>query len=276
MSSSSQKSDRAAAAKAKQQKAILIAGCVVLLAMAALQGPKLLKHGGPTAAAPVASSESGTTLTPVSTTSPATGVATTVEVAATAGSVAGVGLPAGVTVAVAPDQLASFTLFEVKDPFVQQAGGATAGDTGAIPSADEPLPAAAEPLPVDTPTGQGAKPGKAPTLAVLNSATIKIDGKEQQVSLKATFPTNDPAFVLVSLTKKAAKISVSGGSFDNGETVKLEVGKKLVLVNTATDVRYEVLLVRTENAAAFTAQAPAAATAVATLAPADTTSSPQP
>ncbi|MSO94294.1 MAG: hypothetical protein EXQ81_00690 [Thermoleophilia bacterium] len=274
MSRTPQKSDRAAAAKAKQQKTILIAGCVVLLAMAALQGPKLLKHGGATAADPVASSQSGTTLTPVSTTSPGTSVATTAAAGATAGSVAGVALPAGATVAVATDQLASFRLFEVKDPFVPQAGNETVGDTGAIPSADEPLPVAGPP-PADKPTGQGAKPvtAAAPHPAALNSATIKIDGKEQQVTLKATFPTDDPAFVLVSLTKKAAKIAVSGGSFDTGETVKLEVGKKLVLVNTATDVRYEVLLVRTENAAAFTAQAPAAATAAAPAAP---TPTPQP
>ena len=34
-----------AAAKAKKQKIILIVGGVLLLAVAALQGPKLLKHG---------------------------------------------------------------------------------------------------------------------------------------------------------------------------------------------------------------------------------------
>ena len=260
MSKMAKKMDAKAAAKAKKQKIILIGGAVLLLGMAALQGPKLLGGGGETEATPAATSGSGTTLTPVSTTSPG-GTTVPAGTPTTAvnvvGSVAGVPLPAGVAVVAARDQLVSFTLFEVKDPFIQQSG-ATAGEEKApdvIPSGDEPLPAAEDPG-----TGDKApadQPPAAPPPPQPNSATIKVDGDPQQVAVKGTFPTNEPAFVLVSVAKKSAKIAVAGGSFASGKTITLNVGKKVVLVNTATNVRYELLLVRTENAATFASDAPA-------------------
>ena len=277
MAKKQNKLDRAAAAKAKKQKTILIVGGVILLAVAALQGPKLLSHGGQEAAAPAATSASGTTLVPVSTTSPGGQTATT-AVGKTAGSVAGVRLPAGAAAVASTDQLASFTLFEVKDPFVPQAGAESAGASD-IP----PIDAAADPVAADGSAAKGgsADPGvaAAPKPPALNTATIKVDGDAQLVSLKGTFPTVDPAFVLVSLTKKTAKIGVAGGSFNSGQTITITVGKKVVLVNTATNVRYELLLVRTENAAAFTATdpaagAPAAGTTTQPGAPATTTTNP--
>ena len=248
MSKMAKKMDAKAAAKAKKQKIILIGGAVLLLGMAALQGPKLLGGGGETEATPAATSGSGTALTPVSTTSPG-GTTVTAGTPTTAvnmvGSVAGVPLPAGVAVVAARDQLVSFTLFEVKDPFIQQSG-ATAGEEKAV----EAIPSGDEKAPAD-------QPPAAPPPPQLNSATIKVGGDPQQVALKGTFPTNEPAFVLVSVAKKSAKIGVAGGSFANGTTITLKVGKKIVLVNTATNVRYELLLVRTENAATFASDAPA-------------------
>ncbi len=55
------------AAKAKKQKIILIVGGVLLLAVAGLQGPKLLKGSGSTTApeASSATAESGSAVTPV-------------------------------------------------------------------------------------------------------------------------------------------------------------------------------------------------------------------
>ena len=72
-----------------------------------------------------------------------------------------------------------------------------------------------------------------------------LDGKPQQLQVKDKFPKGDPMFVLVSLKKKQAKIGVAGGSFDDGQTVTLTLGKKVTLLNTATGVRYELKLVYT-------------------------------
>ena len=72
-----------------------------------------------------------------------------------------------------------------------------------------------------------------------------FEGKPQQLQVKDKFPKGDPMFVLVSLKKKQAKIGVAGGSFDDGQTVTLTLGKKLTLLNTATGVRYELKLVYT-------------------------------
>ncbi len=109
-----------AAAKAKKQKIILIVGGVLLLALAAFQGPKLMKHGGSAAAPPPAAAPSATG-TPV----PAAVTAAPVKGSAV---VAGVALPRAAAVKVETSQLASFTLFEVKDPFVQQVGSESAAD----------------------------------------------------------------------------------------------------------------------------------------------------
>jgi hypothetical protein len=67
------------------------------------------------------------------------------------------------------------------------------------------------------------------------------------VAAKADFPTGQPLFTLVSLTKDAAEIAVSGGSYQNGApTVTLKKGKTLTLMNTADGARYELLLVATQ------------------------------
>ena len=97
-----------AAAKAKKQKNILIIGGVLLLAVAVFQGPKLMKRGG-SSAAPAAGRRPERDGTPVPAPSrprPRQGSAV----------VAGVALPRGAAVKVETSQLASFTLFEVKDP----------------------------------------------------------------------------------------------------------------------------------------------------------------
>ena len=237
-----------AAAKAKKQKIILIVGGVLLLAVAAIQGPKLMKKDSQPAASPAAASESvGVTSTPTGATSTATGAVVVTSssqgLAKPAGYVAGVALPRATVVRVAPSQLASFTLFEVKDPFVQQAGvESTVGASGQAPSASTQGTTAA--------TGAtGAQTAPASTQAAeplpVVYATINLDGEPQQLKVKQKFPESDPLFVLRSLTKKQAKIGVAGGSFDDGQAVTLQFGKKVTLVNTATGVRYQLKLVYT-------------------------------
>lgn len=232
--------EAAAAAKAKKQKIVLIVGAILLLGLGAIQGPKLLGGGGAAEATPVATPTAGiSTGTPTST--PTTPAPTSASFKP-AGTVAGVALPGATVVPVSEGQLASFTLFEVKDPFVQQAGNEpAAGD-----AVGAPAPAAAPTTPAPTVSGSSTgTPASAAASPPLVYATINVDGKPSQVKVKGEFPSREPLFVLVSVAKKQVKIGVAGGSFDNGKTITLGLGKKLTLVNTATNVRYVLKLVYT-------------------------------
>ena len=236
-----------AAAKARKQKIILAAAGVALVGLAVIQVPKMMKGSSQPAAAPAAAAAA----TDVSGTAPAAAavvVNSTTAVSKPAAYVAGVALPGGTTLVVAKSQLASFTLFEEKDPFVQQVGDETGIDqapVAAVPSADAPAPATgSEPAPTADAGTSTAPP--APTPVVY--ATVMFDGKPQQLEVKQKFPKGEPLFVLVSLKKKQAKIAVAGGSFDDGNNVTLTLGKKLTLLDTATGVRYELKLVYTGSA----------------------------
>ena len=233
-----------AAAKARKQKIVLAVAGVALVGLAVIQGPKLMKGGSQPAAAPVAAASASAD--PASAATAPVAAVAAASTAKPAGYVAGVALPGGTTVRVAStNQLTAFTLFAVKDPFVQQvdeqtgvaqpdsstapADDAAAADGGTAGGADSGAPAATQPEPVVY-------------------ATIMFDGKPQQLKVKQKFPTKSPLFVLVSLKKKQAKIGVAGGSFDDGENVTLALGKKVTLVDTATGVRYELKLVYTGSA----------------------------
>ncbi len=131
-----------AAAKARKQKMILAVAGVALIGMAVIQVPKLMKSNSQPAAAPAAAAAA----TDVSGTAPAPAVVvnSTTAVSKPAAYVAGVALPGGTTVVVAKSQLASFTLFEEKDPFVQQVGdetGTAQAPVSAVPTTDAAAPA---------------------------------------------------------------------------------------------------------------------------------------
>jgi hypothetical protein len=230
-----------AAAKAKKQKIILVVGGVLLLGLAALQGPKLMKGSGSDAAPPPAAAA------PTTTGAAVPGLATAAPVKGSA-VVAGVALPRATAVKVETNQLTSFTLFEAKDPFVQQVGSQSGTEPTAAPPADQSPDKTATSTPSSgttgsAPAGTGTTPAAPP--AAVTFATIDFNTKPQQVEVKGTFPTSEPLFVLRSLTKKQAKISVAGGSFDGGKPVTLKLGKRVTLVNTATGVRYVLRLVYT-------------------------------
>jgi hypothetical protein len=241
-----------AAKKARKQKIILIVGGVMLLGLAAIQGPKLMSRNSQPAAVPAAKA---TAVIATGTASdPTAGSDSTAAASYSAVSVAGVALPGATVVRVTTSQLASFTLFETKDPFVQQAGDAAGGGeagTTAAPTteAPPPPPATADAAAAGAAGSAAASPAAEPPPVIY--ATIDLDGKPQQLQVtkvKQEFPQGDPMFVLVSVKKKQAKIGVAGGSFDDGQTVTLTLGKKVTLVNTATGVRYELKLVYTGTA----------------------------
>ena len=245
------KREDAAAAKAKKQKMILVIAGVALLGVAALQGPKLLKQINPPAAeATPAAPAAATPATTIGTTLAAsTGTAVVVRTTSSAPGpkaiLAGVTIEGGVAPAPAEGQLWSFSLFDPKDPFVPQASDevpATAAPAPPPPPAPAPAPAP------DTGAGgtsNGGTGSGATGKPASTDATITMNGRAYALTVKGPFPKAEPLFVLVSLKPKVAKIGVAGGSFQDGKTIALTMGKKVVLVNDATGARYTLELVYT-------------------------------
>jgi hypothetical protein len=173
--------------------------------------------------------------------------------------VAGIALPKAAVVKVTPSQLASFTLFDVKDPFVQRVSATLAATSGASGAANGQTQGAANSSgPTSSPAGGSSGSTTADTTGTTTNtptdaappppiayATINFNGEPQQVQAKDKFPADSPLFVVRSIKKKQAKIGVAGGSFDDSQAVTLVQGKKVTLVNTATGVRYELKLVYT-------------------------------
>lgn len=240
-------------AKAAKQKKIAIGLVVLLVAVLAIQGPKTLKM--------------------LKGSQPAAVTATTPGGPAPGGPAPAVGGPAaggpavvpGTTPVAAPGdlasvpdsdqapvvddgQLATFERFSTKDPFAQQA------EAVAAPAAKQPSKAdpAGEPTKDPTPatgptdggfTTGGSTPSGAATLATATS--IAVNGVAEDVTLDVPFPVAEPTFVLVSVAKdgKSVQIGVDGGEYaSGGKTLKLLLGKKLTLQNTADGSRYELEL----------------------------------
>jgi hypothetical protein len=151
-------------------------------------------------------------------------------------------------------QLASFSLFEPKDPFEQQGETETSASESAPAPDETPASTAGDSA---APTATGGSSSAAPKVPPPTYATIQVNGKPQQLQVKGLFPAPDNIFELVSLKKKKAKIGVAGGSFAKGETVTLVLDQPVTLMNTVTGTRYVVKLVYTgdspEEIAGFTA-----------------------
>lgn len=215
-------------AKERRQKIIAAVGAVILLAVLAYQMPTILS---------LFKSE-----TPAASPAPAPAPAPAAGTPA-AGTPAAAPAPSATLVDSDPapepaaGQLISFDRFSSKDPFVQQvtsAGSAAGSGGGSSTAADLRLPG-------DSPVlSQEPAPKNSSTLA---SARISVNGVAETVEAGQAFPTGDPIFRLVSVTKTSAKIGIVGGSFASGsDTVTLAKGKPLTLMNTAEGTRYELKL----------------------------------
>jgi hypothetical protein len=253
-------------AKAKRQKVIAAIGGVLLLGLLAFQVPrtmKMLKQNQGTSssstAAPSASTTPGSTpLAPPALDGSSTAGASAAS--ATATSVDGVSDPSN-PLPPGAGQLVSFSKFKSKDPFHQQitdcastaGSGSDSGSAAAASSACATVTKAA--------TKKAAKPSGATGAVVsaksaatakasaqapakVTKATISVNGLASLVSVGTSFPTASPVFTLVSLTPRAAKIGIAGGSYENGAaTVTLAKGKTVTLMNTADGTRYVLRLV---------------------------------
>jgi hypothetical protein len=213
----------ARAARERKQKIFVVVGGLFLVALLAIQLPKLL--GG-------SSSSSAPTTTTDTTTVTDTG-STVTPVGLTSGS------------AVAPPttaKLASFTVFSRKDPFVQQVvtenGVATAG--GAAEGAKSP---AESEKPGTGGTSKSFSTGASKAAAV---TIVTVNGARQVLQPGMKFPTGDPLFVLVAENprSKSVVVGIVGGRYTGGrKTATLKIGRPLTLVNTTTGAKYKISLV---------------------------------
>ena len=230
-----------AKAKAKRQKIIAAVLGVLFLGVCAYEVPSLMKSMNKKPPAPTAAAAAPVVGTPIAG-APVAAAPVTAAAPATTLSDSDPAVLAG------SGQLLSFDRFSTKDPFVQQVSGQvcdtdpTSSDaptcaTGAPPPLAETLKATQPKKQPATPTPK--QPAPSPT-----AARISVNGTRELVDLSKTFPSSDPVFRLVALTRTTAKIGIAGGSLSTGNgTTTLTKGKKVTLMNTADGTRYELVLV---------------------------------
>jgi hypothetical protein len=257
-----------AAAKARKQKIVLGVIGAVLLLIAVIQGPKLMKQLSGGSSVPAAAAPADTTAT-TGTGAPAATATATVP------ALAGASLPVGNAADPTQGKLISFSLFATKDPFVPQVSDKPATDAAAPVGTGATAPAAAgtdatAPAAAGTgtpPAGQATAPAgngtaaAAPDQPPLTDATLVINGTAEYLKPRGTFPASDPVFELRVIKPKTVKIGVAGGAFTDGKLLVLKMDKGITLVNTATGARYKITLVYTgaapETVESFTAGSPA-------------------
>jgi hypothetical protein len=227
-------------AKDRRAKKLAIGGGVLLAILLAWELPHYL--GGHKSATPPPATTTATSTTP-GTTAPATTPATTTPgvtpVTATGTPASSSKLPNSDTPPrYAKGQLAGFSTFASKDPFVQQIAAQAAPCTcsgsgsGSVPAGSGPAPSSGSPVVTS-----------ARTLAHGGALTIAINGKRESVRVGGSFPSANPIFRLVSVTGGAARIGIANGSLSSGaQTVLLRLDRTLTLVDTANNVHYKLRL----------------------------------
>jgi hypothetical protein len=213
------------AARERKQKIFIAVGGLFLVALLAIQLPKILGGSATEAAATTETTVAGeeTTVTPDVPTAPVPTTLTDSSRRLTAG----------------PGQLRSFTVFDRKDPFVQQldtpesADDGSGGNGGAGGGGDAEKPPPSEDFSTDDPA--------APAVTVMS-----VNGARQALVPGAVFPAADPVFVLIAENPRAKTVvvGIAGGSYASGARAsKLKVGKPLILTNTTTGATYRLVLV---------------------------------
>jgi hypothetical protein len=221
-------------AKDRRAKRLAIGGAVLLAALLAIQLPKLFK--GQHSSTPPAATTTATTGSDASTTPSSTPVATASAAVLPATS-------AKLTTSdLAPrrskSQLYSFSHFAGKDPFVQQvsASDIASSPSGASVASGGSGVITAAPAP-------SARTTAARMLARTGVVTLQVNGKTQSVRLGGSFPSSNPLFKLVSVSRGLVRIGIASGSYQSGaQTVSLASGRTLTLVDTADGVRYRIRL----------------------------------
>jgi hypothetical protein len=230
-----------AQAKAAKQKKIAIVLSVVLVLVLVLEVPKTLKMMNPKAKAPIVTADASAppAATPTEAATPPPAAATSIPSATP--SVSSTPFISSVQVTADTGQLTNFDEFASKDPF-DQSVQKTVSDDGGGSSSGSATPSKTKPS-SGTP--------KAPPAPPPTSAVVSLNGELMSVNVGGQFPTagavfdqiGSSLFVLDSLTAKAAKISIAGGSYASGApSLTLDVGKAVTLQNTADGTRYTLIL----------------------------------
>ena len=215
--------------KARKQKKIIAVGGVILLAVVAIQAPRMLKlmrGGEQSTAAPYKAFPDGglagpTTASPIS--------------LATSGRV--VLSDSNDAPEASEGQLVDFELFPSKDPFVQQVKPTGEGE------ADDSGSAKDDKAKSDAEAGDQASGGDGQIEVAPSAAMLSVNGTAERVDVGGKFPANDPAFVLVSASGSSVRIGIAGGSLASGaQTVTLRRGATLTLVNTVDGTEYRLKL----------------------------------
>jgi hypothetical protein len=224
-------SPEARAARERKQKIFVVVGGLLLVALLAIQLPKLLggSSSPESAASQTTSTVPGQVTAPAGTTTPPVAGSTTPSTHAT-------------TVA-ATSKLSSLSAFRPKDPFVQQ----VVTESPAEGAASSPAPGSAAKTSKDAKgDGATAKFSTAAKAAGASATIVTVNGARQVVEPGARFPAADPLFVLVAERPEARAIVIGivGGAYSGGQrATTLKVGKPLTLVNTTTGARYKISLV---------------------------------
>ncbi len=234
-------------AKDRRAKKLAVGGAVLLVAVLAFEVPKVMKHGGGSSSAtPPAATTTAAAGTPAAPAAPAT-TAPGTAAAASLPTAASTKLPdSDRTPKVSKSQLASFSHFTGKDPFVQQVTDGTSGPSGASSSAAAGTgPAAAPSTPAATASASlGQSASSARTLAKTGAVTVSVNGTLETVRVGASFPSSNPLFKLVSVAHGVVRIGIASGSYASGtQTVALTAGRTLTLVDTSDGARYKLRLV---------------------------------
>jgi hypothetical protein len=219
-------------AKDRRMKMVAVGGVVVLALVLAFEVPKMMKSSS--SAAPAATTTTGTATTPAGTTTP-TGTAAAAVLPTTASTK----LPnSDAAPRSAKSQLYSFTHFSGKDPFVQQVSDqapATSGGSGSTSKSSQPTSSQT--------TAKVTHNRPSRLLTATGAVSLSVNGHVQVVRVGGSFPSSNPLFKLVGISRGAARIGIANGSYSSGaHTVSLAAGRTLTLVDTADGVRYHIRL----------------------------------
>ena len=207
------------AARERKQKIFVVIGGLLLLGLLAIQLPKLIGGSSSPEAAATTTETSPATGQPVAAGAPVAVVATSTETG----------------------KITSFSVFEAKDPFVQQVVTENGTETTAQAEAAKGAGGAGAGSTAQKPTKFST--GRTTVAAV---TIVTVNGARQVLEPGMRFPASDPLFVLVAEKPgaKAVVVGIAGGAYSGGDrTTTLKVGKPLTLVNTATGARYKISLV---------------------------------
>ena len=220
-------------AKDRRAKKLAIGGAVLLAILLAWEVPHYI--GGKKSSAPAATTTAADT-TPGTTTPAATapGVVAAAATPVTSTKLTNSDLPPRHS----KQQLTGFSTFASKDPFDQQVTadpGATAtSSTSPTSSTTASSTTASHTKPVLT---------SARSLARSGAVRISVNGRPESVRIGASFPSSNPVFRVVSVSRAGVRIGIANGSYSSGaQTVSLALNGTVTLVDPTNGAHYKLRL----------------------------------